>query len=361
MRLAEVFCGTGGFSSGAHRAGFKVAAAFDIDPILTSAYKKNFPNTNLVIADVGKLTGPQIIEKSGGRIDGLFGGPPCQGFSSIGLRQPDDHRRELLRHFFRLVLETEPSFFIMENVPGLWHGENRRELLECIGTVDERYHVAPPMILNATDFGAATKRSRLFVIGTRKGLCDPLSHADIEAQKKRPVTVSEAIYDLMEAVHIGDDVDGFDYWQLRKGTVSGYASSLRSPDGRFTGNRLTKHTSGVVERFSKVSPGTVDKVGRHFKLSPEGFCPTIRAGTGSDRGSYQAVRPLHPLEPRVITVREAARLQGFPDDHVFHPTVWHSFRMIGNSVSPIMGKAIFDAMRHKLEIGFVKPKFRLYG
>jgi DNA (cytosine-5)-methyltransferase 1 len=80
-------------------------------------------------------------------------------------------------------------------------------------------------------------------------------------------------------------------------------------------------------------------------LKWDGQCPTLRAGTGSDRGSFQSVRPIHPDEPRVITVREAARLQGFPDCHFFHKTVWHSFRMIGNSVSPFVSEAVFCAIK----------------
>ena len=103
------------------------------------------------------------------------------------------------------------------------------------------------------------------------------------------------------------------------------------------------HAKGLGPRVI-IGQGHMDPIGRHPRLAWNGLCPTLRAGTGSDRGSYQSVRPIHPEENRVITVREAARLQGFPDNHLFHPTVWHSFRMIGNSVSPIMAEAIFSAI-----------------
>ena len=126
--------------------------------------------------------------------------------------------------------------------------------------------------------------------------------------------------------------------------------ALRSSDQTFTGHRLTVHTAAVIKRFSTVAPGAMDAVGRHPRLDWAGQCPTLRAGTGSDKGSYQSVRPLHPEEPRVITVRESARLQGFPDSHRFHPTVWHSSRMIGNSVSPIIAKVIFSAIAAKLQV-----------
>nr|WP_249812095.1 DNA cytosine methyltransferase [Bradyrhizobium sp. 188] len=97
-----------------------------------------------------------------------------------------------------------------------------------------------------------------------------------------------------------------------------------------------------------MKPGEIDSVGRHPRLSWEGQCPNLRAGTGKDKGSYQAVRPIHPEEDRVITVREAARLQGFPDSFRFHPTVWHSFRMIGNSVSPIIAQAILSLIAERM-------------
>jgi DNA (cytosine-5)-methyltransferase 1 len=97
----------------------------------------------------------------------------------------------------------------------------------------------------------------------------------------------------------------------------------------------------VIHRFSKVNPGEIDKISRAPRLKLDGFCPTLRAGTGRDRGSYQAVRPIHPNQHRVITPREAARLQGFPDWFQFHETKWHSFRQIGNSVSPIVSEYLF--------------------
>jgi DNA (cytosine-5)-methyltransferase 1 len=123
-------------------------------------------------------------------------------------------------------------------------------------------------------------------------------------------------------------------------------ASLRSEDRTFTGHRRTAHTPEVTK---KVKPGGVEVIGRHARLRWDGQCPTLRAGTGNDRGSFQSVRPIHPDEPRVITVREGARLQGFPDDFRFHPTVWHSFRMIGNSVSPVMSKVIFSLISERIE------------
>jgi DNA (cytosine-5)-methyltransferase 1 len=150
---------------------------------------------------------------------------------------------------------------------------------------------------------------------------------------------------------IDDDPElpGFDRWSVdRPGAPTSYARPLRAKNRITTGHRPTTHSDAVVKRFHDVRPGGVDRIGRHPRLRLGGQCPTLRAGTGSDRGSFQSVRPIHPELDRVITVREAARLQGFPDDHLFHPTVWHSFRMIGNSVSPIMAEAVFVAIRDRL-------------
>lgn len=349
MNLVDLFCGCGGFSLGAHQAGFPVKAAFDVDAILTSSYTTNFPSTNLQLRDISKLTGQEIKGIVREPIDGVFGGPPCQGFSEIGKRNVNDPRRELLLDFFRIVDELRPRFFVMENVRGLAYGDAKLVLDKGISQVSDRYSILGPVLLDAADFGAATSRTRLFVIGTDKKKCPAMTLDDLLEWRRQSTSVQEAIGDLAGATQLDESAEGFDFWRIAKrGRPSAYARALRSPCGSFTGNRRTKHQPQTIERFTGVEPGKHDPVGRHFKLKWDGLCPTLRAGTGADRGSFQSVRPLHPDEPRVITVREAARLQGFPDAHLFHPTIWHSFRMIGNSVSPIMSKAIFGAIRKKL-------------
>ncbi|WP_206455448.1 DNA cytosine methyltransferase [Aurantimonas marina] len=351
MKLVDLFCGSGGFSLGAHSSGFEVAAAYDIDKILTSSFPKNFPNTELFHRDVATLSGNEIRAAVADDITGIFGGPPCQGFSDIGRRSSNDPRRELLGHFFRIVSEIEPYFFVMENVRGLAYVDALPVLEGALALVLPRYDVLGPLIWDASDFGAATKRNRMFVIGVRKDLKAPINRQAVEKFKRPAATVKAAISDLACARMLPscDSFPGFDRWTItRRGLPSDYALPLRSDDMTFTGHRPTVHSQAVIDRFALVKPGAVDPIGRHSRLKWDGQCPTLRAGTGADKGSYQAVRPIHPAENRVITVREAARLQGFPDAHIFHPTVWHSFRMIGNSVSPIMSAAIFKAIRAHL-------------
>jgi DNA (cytosine-5)-methyltransferase 1 len=348
MILADLFCGCGGFSLGAHDAGFHVKVAVDNDPILASSYCYNFPKTRFLLKDISLLDGSALRAEAGGKIDGVFGGPPCQGFSDIGRRRADDPRRALLMHFFRIVSEIQPTFFVMENVRGLAYPDARSTLDEALQMVAPDYALMGPVILDASDFGAATKRARLFVIGIRNDCGTALTPDELGAWRRPAATVRAAISDIQRAVSEGQ-AQGFDIWRIAgAGAVSQYARGLRAPDNRFSGHKATLHSGEVVARFNQVPQGGKDPVGRHPRLAWSGQCPTLRAGTGADRGSYQSVRPIHPEVPRVITVREAARLQGFPDKHRFHPTVWHSFRMVGNSVSPVISRAIFSALSAKL-------------
>lgn len=335
---------------GANAAGLAPSIAFDIDPILTSSFASNHRYTKLVRADLSQVQGSDIRREVGSTIDGLFGGPPCQGFSAIGHRNPDDLRRSLVGHFFRLIAELQPTFFVMENVKGLGYADAVPVLHQALEQIPSAYELLGPVTLDAADFGAATRRQRLFVIGYDPQRMNRLTLRDIEAKKTKPATVCAAISDLVSAIEVESN-DDFDLWQIRhRGRPSEYAASLRSKDGLFTGHKRTAHTAAVVKRFKKVKQGETEIIGRHPRLHWEGQCPTLRAGTGSDRGSFQSVRPLHPDEPRVITVREAARLQGFPDSFKFHPTIWHSFRMIGNSVSPIIAAVIFELLAERMNV-----------
>ena len=349
LRAIDFFCGTGGFSRGAHQAGFEVADAFDIDPILTSSFERNFPDTKLVLADISKLTKAEVLGHAGGEIDLIFGGPPCQGFSSIGRRNKNDPRRTLLQSFFQLVADIAPSVFVMENVLGLGFSDAAPELELALARLPKSYRIIGPMVLDAADFGAATKRKRLFLIGYDAQRCDPISLEDILAVKKPAATVADALAGLNGICRKEISEDGFDRFNLRRNAkLSDYAQTLVAQNRQSTGYRRTVHSPQVIARFGAIKQGETDKIGRHPRLDWHGLCPTLRAGTGSDMGSYQSVRPIHPAEDRVITVREAARLQGFPDNHIFHPTIWHSFRMIGNSVSPIIAESVLSIVSTKL-------------
>ncbi|WP_313513178.1 DNA cytosine methyltransferase [Pseudomonas sp.] len=342
--ILDLFSGCGGLALGSKRAGFKTALAVDIDPILSSSFGINFPKTRFLHADVSTLSTEQLSTLLPNGVDGVIGGPPCQAFSGIGKRLPDDPRRDLVGEFFRIIKTVQPAFFLMENVPGLGFPENLPILEKAIKTLGDRWVIHGPLTLDASDFGAPTKRKRIFVFGFDPAKMNVPSIAEVIASSASRTNVRDAIGDLADI-----PVSEAAQWAYKdQQEVSCYARKLRSPSGYFTGHQLTRHRAETIKRYANVSQGGIDPVGKHKRLDWNGLCPTLRAGTGSDRGSYQSVRPLHPEHNRVISPREAARLQGFPDDFVFHTTVWHSFRMIGNSVSPIIAETLLTNIRKYL-------------
>lgn len=364
-KIVDLFCGCGGFGLGAELAGFTTFAAVDIDSTLQSAYKLNFPKVKVIEGDLSTFradTWEEIL--NGTLIDGVIGGPPCQGYSRIGKSDKSDSRRTLLSHFFRNVNLVNPKFFIMENVEGLMDSRNKYELENALTLLDSRYRVLPPMIVNASHYGAPTQRKRVIVIGYDPSRLSSLNIDAFKPLKSTNTTVSDAIIDLGTTITQSRESDDFGWGQYsRINQPSSYAKKMRSlprkdlgwtearvklEKGQVSGFFETVHSSEVMERYKNTANGKTDPVSRAKKLDWNGLCPTLRAGTGSDKGSHQAVRPIHPEEPRVITVREAARLQGFPDWFVFHPTKWHSFRMIGNSVSPIVSEAILKVIKRQL-------------
>lgn len=348
--ILDAFSGCGGISLGAHQAGFSTALAVDIDPILSGAFRLNFPAARLLQKDIRGINTELLDAELPNGVDGVVGGPPCQAFSEIGRKEKRDPRRHLVREFFRIVCLVKPKFFLFENVRGLGFEKNVGLLESALELLPSSWEVLGPHVLNAADFGAPTSRKRLFVFGFDKNEMNIPAEARLVETVAARVSVREAIADLATASVGGVDPQGFDVWKYDgRRSVSHYADQMRSKSGAFTGHHKTIHTRATLKRFAALGEGEVDEVGRYPRLSWEGLCPTLRAGTGNDRGSYQAVRPIHPELDRVITPREAARLQGFPDSFLFHPTVWHSCRMIGNSVSPIVAKVLLQRIGNALE------------
>ena len=361
--IIDLFCGCGGFGLGGELAGFQTVAAVDIDSTLQSAYQINFPNTTVIRGDLSHMTLQDWKHHLGNTtVDGIIGGPPCQGYSRMGLGDQNDPRRELLMDFFRHVNLLLPIFFVMENVQGLMDKKNRGQLEKALNSVDKKYTVLKPMLVDASTYGAPTQRKRIIVIGYDPKRMGQLSTHDFLSPQLK-TTILDAISDIREPLKKPHRTNDYGWASYRKTThLSRYAKRLRQPPpkglgsaqsiqylakGMLSGHFNTIHTDQVKKRYASLPQGKTDSISRSKKLAWDGLSPTLRAGTGADRGGYQAVRPLHPEKGRVITVREAARIQGFPDWFTFHPTKWHSFRMIGNSVSPIMSKSILTAIHQK--------------
>lgn len=362
--VCELFAGVGGLSLGAVRAGFHLQSAFDRDERALAAHHRNFPNTRAQNNDVCQLTGRQLLKLSGlkpGQLTGLIGGPPCQGFSVIGQRNSYDRRNSLFSHFFRLVTETKPDFFLAENVMGILESRNYRRIQSALSIVRDSYVVSGPYPLTASDFGAPTSRRRVFFIGIKKTL---RKHEIAETtltslQTRHSTVVREALRGLPG--HVDEDWKSNPWGLARCHEVAetafmkkvlddrpagvGHRETLQLLDrGIVTGHQGTVHSDELQKRYDALAPGETDPISKSTRLVAGGFCPTLRAGTDAERGSFQAVRPIHHRHARVISPREAARLQGFPDWFAFDPTKWHSFRQIGNSVPPLLAEPILKAI-----------------
>jgi DNA (cytosine-5)-methyltransferase 1 len=365
--VIDLFAGVGGLSLGAMRAGFKLALAVENDPHASKAHQTNFPKVKHSEADVSTLGGAALLKAAGleaGDLDGLIGGPPCQGFSTIGTRNVGDPRNSLFRKFHELVAQTRPKFFVAENVLGILDAQYDEIRKQAFALVSDDYVLIPPMRFKASDYGAPTSRERVFFVGYRGDALRPLTPANFEAQKvKTPTLVREALAGLpsirsdwqeeSQGWRWVQPLSKTRYGQRIVGCIPGGIGDCEAlrryrEQGEVSGCLGTVHTDAVRERFASVKPGETDAISRAPRLDPDGLCPTLRAGTASDRGSYQAVRPIHPTMPRVNTPREAARLQGFPDWFRFAPSKWHSFRQIGNSVSPFVAEAVLSLIKKTL-------------
>lgn len=364
----DLFAGAGGLSLAFEQAGFDVAAAVEIDPVHCAIHHYNFPRSATICANVIDLSGESIRRRAdiGERdIDVLCGGAPCQGFSLMGRRAMDDPRNQLVFHFVRLVRELRPKYFVFENVKGLTVGTHKKFLGEIVEEMTSAgYEVLLPwQVLNAADFGVPQDRRRLFLIGARKGLALPAYPTPTQR-----VTVAEAIGDLPNADTFAELRHG-DCVKVKFKTSSDYAKRLRGIEndaGDFgyareydaallTGSARTEHTALSQRRFNATAHGETEPISRFLKLDPDGVCNTLRAGTDSARGAFTSPRPIHPIHARVITVREAARLHSYPDWFRFHATKWHGFREIGNSVPPLLGRAVAGEVIKALGIRPAKP------
>ena len=357
----DLFCGAGGMSLGFEQAGISVLGAFDLEEFNVATHKKNFPNTKAFSVDLSKQTGDSLRELAqvNNEIDVVFGGPPCQGFSYGGRQDAADKRNLLVHDFARLVRQLQPKYFVMENVKGLMSVHSRPTLDSFIRRVKKAgYRVVEPIqVLNAADFGVPQRRWRTFILGYLDGLRPPCypdgeRARDSLGMQSRPV-VRDAISDLSDLENHDEllETDAFagklennnnPYTLLMRGLWEDRTdrSSLRKKITSLTGCLRTQHSNTTVQRFSCTPQGSAEPISRYIRLAWDDVAPTIRAGTGVEHGSHTAPRPIHPDYPRCISAREAARLHSIPDWFQFHGTRWHDFRQIGNSVPPLLARAV---------------------
>jgi DNA (cytosine-5)-methyltransferase 1 len=374
----DLFAGAGGLSLGFEQAGFNVAAAVEIDPIHCAVHKFNFPNTPIIPRSVVGLSAADIRKAAriGNKtVDCVFGGAPCQGFSLIGQRALEDPRNRLVLEFVRIVQELEARTFVFENVKGLTVGQHRSFLDEIVAAFDKAdYDVRLPWrVLDAAHYGVPQHRERLILFGARRGTPLPnypparTNPADADAlllDVPLGPTCEDALADLPDVDDIESLIETDVARDIALGPPSPYARELRCESlqdwhkgqvrkwdrSLLTCSGRTAHTEISVRRFGETDPGDVEEISRFFKLSPRGLSNTLRAGTDSARGAFTSPRPIHYAYPRCITVREMARLHGYPDWFRFNGTKWHGARQIGNSVPPPLARAIADSVVEALNI-----------
>ncbi len=380
----DLFAGAGGMTLGFEQAGFDVLASVEIDPIHCATHKFNFPFWTVLCQPVEETTSQDIRQNSAigeQEIDVVFGGPPCQGFSLIGKRSFQDPRNSLVFHYIRLVLALQPKFFVMENVKGMTAGKHQEFIAQIINEFESNgYQVKQKyQVLNSAYFGVPQNRERLFILGCRHDIELPNYPDTITQpakQKKSALshqlnlspTVWEALQDLPE-IEKYDELYQRDWVVAELGKPSDYGLLLRGLNsannnygyqrhydpGILTSSLRTKHSLESMTRFAATPHGKTEKISRFYKLDPQGICNTLRAGTPSNRGAFTSPRPIHPFLPRCITVREAARLHSYPDWFRFHCTKWHGFRQVGNSVPPLLAKAVGLEIIKCLDFKLDKP------
>ena len=341
----DLFCGAGGMSLGFCRAGVNVLAAFDLEQLNIDTYNANI-GPHAYRCDLSKAAGKDLLTFAGvNNVDIVFGGPPCQGFSMIGKRDLNDERNDLMLHFARLVTEIRPRYYVIENVSGLLLGHARGYLDRCLDLLRAAgYEALEPKLIDASNHGVPQRRLRTFALGMLQGLVPPVT----PTKSNMVPTVWDAIGDLPRLGHLRSHYST-DQFLGTLGAPSSYAAMLRMSSAHvLTGCMVTQHTPEVIHRFSNTRQGQTEPISRYPRLRRTGLCPTLRAGTGPDRGSFTAVRPIHPYRNRCITTREAARLHSYPDSFIFNMARWHAFRQIGNSVPPLLAQAIASGVTQVL-------------
>lgn len=304
LRVLSLFSGGGGLDLGFERAGAQTVLCVDNDHESCKTLRFNRPEWGVFEGDIRDFI-PDVQD-----IDIVIGGPPCQGFSSAGKGDPTDARNFLWQEYFRVVDAVRPRAIVLENVSALTHKRNGDHLSGIMRSLEERGYHFTMGVLNAADYGVPQARRRLIVIGLLDGsptLPEPTT------ANNRP-TVKDAIGDLESAPY----------------------------DAEFS-HVPPRHAAHVAERWANLQPGEVDPNYRRGRLDYDKPSVTIRAGGGyGPRGDHLAGfhPPIHPTQPRQLTVREAARIQSFPDDWVLKGSKTAQGRQIGNAVPVGLAEAV---------------------
>ncbi len=363
--IIDLFAGCGGLSLGFEMAGYSIPVAVEKDAWASETYKKNHPDTNVFTNDITQLFDLSSLVPSNIVIDGIIGGPPCQGFSLSGNRDKNDPRNSLFMEFVRFVNFFKPKFFVMENVTGILSmktktGDSVKELI--INEFTKEGYNVNIFTLNAAEFGVPQSRIRVFFIGLRNDI-------EYDVSKIEPkgflfdddqITIEDAIMDLPQ-LKAGEGKEEQDYLCEAK---TDYQKWARNGSDKIYNHITMKHTPRLVERFSHIKWGqSVADVDEEFQQRQRGNAGKISGKTYSQNNmrpfpdkpsptvpaSFQS-NFVHPYLDRNYTAREGARLQSFPDTYIFYgkrtTMSWEKnlsqYQQIGNAVPPLLAKAVAE-------------------
>jgi DNA (cytosine-5)-methyltransferase 1 len=369
LKMVDLFCGAGGLSLGFSQNGFVTCLANDIQDVCVDTYAHNHPETprnRIILGDIKEMVVNQINTLFKDiKVDIVVGGPPCQGFSMANRqRLIDDPRNKLYKNFVHIVDEIKPSFFVMENVKGMLSVKN--QVIEDFNNIG--YSVSAH-ILNAKDFGVPQNRERLIYIGNRFNVNnEDIFSKILELSKSIPDTVlKDALFGLrkLEALRIKNatDLETEESGRLIEHNnckeLNSYVSYINQ--GKIypavLNHKARYNNDRDIEIFRRLNPGdksTDPKIAdimpytrrndifkdKYFKLEPNKVCKTITAHMKFDCNMY-----IHPYEARGLTPREAARVQSYPDDYFFRGSYTKTYMQIGNSVPPLLGRAIATVIK----------------
>lgn len=338
----DLFAGAGGMSLGAQMAGIDVVLAVEMDKHAAATYACNHPETQLIIDSISNVHRIDVARQ--GKVAVLFGGPPCQGFSTSNQRTRGkaNPANWLFKEFIRAVRLWGPDWVVFENVRGIVETEGGLFRDTILREIEEAGYKCSCGVLCASDFGVPQARSRFFLVGSRHGVIINMPGPTAN----RPVTVRQAIADLPSLPN-GADVD---YLPYSRAAESDYAKLMRNGHAGCNGHLVTNSAPKIIDRYRHIPQGG------NWENIPEdlmaNYADRTRCHTGiyrrlhEDRpsvvlGNYRKNMLVHPLEDRGLSVREAARLQSFPDWYEFRGSIGFQQQQVGNAVPPQLAKAVF--------------------
>lgn len=347
--MIDLFSGVGGLSLGFEMAGFTVVLANEYDESIAKAYVQNRPHTKMIVNDITKLPIDSTFSPYRNKVDLIVGGPPCQGFSQKGKRKTiHDERNFLFKYYYEVVSLVKPTYFVMENVPNLLTAENgyfKKEITELFEGVG--YTISSD-VLNAADFGVPQNRKRAVIIGKLGS-----EAIDLPVPTEEGVTIWDAISDLAYL----NSGEGEEKQSYKCEPQSQYQRKLRENSDYLYNHVATKHSDLALERLKLIPPNMGKEV-----LPPEHRTKSIYSGTWSRMlkddvsvtittrfDTPSSGRFTHPFLDRAITVREAARIQSFPDSFVFYGNKGSQMKQVGNAVPPLLAKAIADVIMSDIQ------------